>query len=85
MFTNVEEKSTLGERRTCDASFKGLGNNTCAPSSHGGGGHATCRQGHELPQDGAYGLRKTCLAGQTEMEAWDKGHCTWDVENNDRT
>ncbi len=53
--------------------------------ARGGGERATCRQGHALARDGAYGLRKTCLAGQTEMEAWDEDHCTGDVENYDRT
>ncbi len=23
--------------------------------------------------------------GWTEMEAWDENHCTWEVENKDRT
>ncbi len=51
-FTNMEEKSTLGERRTCEAPF---GNNMCAHSSWGGDERAMCRQGHALAQDGAYG------------------------------
>ncbi len=82
----MEKRSALGERRTCEAPFKGLGNNTCAPSSLGGGGErATCRQGHALARDGAYGLGKTCPAGQNQKKAWDEDHCMWDVENDDRT
>jgi hypothetical protein len=42
------------ERRTCEASFKGLENSMCAPSSRGGvGKYAMCRSGHGLARDGA--------------------------------
>ncbi len=30
-FTNMEEIVTLGERRTCEAPFKGFENSTCDP------------------------------------------------------
>jgi hypothetical protein len=57
----------------------------CAPSLRGGGERATCRQGQALARDGAYSLKKMCPARRAEMEAWDEDHCTWDVENDDRT
>jgi hypothetical protein len=58
----------------------------CAPSSRGGvnvqrAGNAKCQLKMALrPKEDA--ARPT---GWTELEALDKNHCTWDVENTDRS
>jgi hypothetical protein len=57
--TNQQQECiSMGERRTCEAPFKGLENSTYAPSSRGGGKRAMCMKGHALARDSAYGLPK---------------------------